>query len=117
MSLDSISFNDLGIINGLMLNYSHSVFTQTFMAYQICVQSTFNLKRLLNLDTSKATGIGAISPEVLKQCGCPITPVFFPVVCISLCSIPDKWLRHINTKVRTKDRHQELSSYFALYSL
>jgi len=48
------------------------------LIYLTCVQLTFNLRKFLNIcPGSKAAGINAISPEVLKQCPGPITQLFF----------------------------------------
>jgi len=52
-----------------------------------------HLRRLYSLEGSKAAGIDAISPEILKQCAGSITPVVFHVLnlCISSCTFPIEW--------------------------
>ena len=48
--------------------------------YSIDIQPEEVFEHLSSLDGSKAAEIDAISPEVLKQCTGPITPVVFHVL-------------------------------------
>jgi len=60
-----------------------------------------------------AAGIDAISPEVLKQCAVPITPVVFHVLnlCISSCTLPNEWRTHLIVPIHKSGPKPDIKNY------
>ena len=127
MSLDSDSCDDdLGIANGFN-KYFHSVFTKSFMDQpqtadnpsdipamsSIDIQPEEVFECLSSLDASKAAGIDAMSPEVLKQCADPITPIVHHLINLSItsCSLPSEWQTHLIVPIHKSGPKTDIKNY------
>jgi len=77
------------------------------------IQPEKEFQHLSSLDGSKAAGIDAISPEVLKQCASSITPVVFHVLnlCISSCTLPNEWRTHLIVPIHKSGRKTDIKNY------
>ena len=77
------------------------------------IQPEEAFEHLSSLDGSKGAGIDAISPEVLKQCAGPITPVVFHVLnlCISSCTLSNEWRTHLIIPIHRSRPKTDIKNY------
>ena len=68
---------------------------------------------LSSLDASKAAGIDAMSPEVLKQCAGPITPIVHHLINLSItsCSLPSEWQTHLIVPIHKSGPKTDIKNY------
>jgi len=111
----------------LLNHYFFSVYTHT--SYQlppihevphttptlncICINEQQVYKALVSLDTSKAAGIDAINPSILKHCATPLTQPLCHLFCYCLtaCDIPSEWRIHCITPIFKSGDRSNAANY------